>query len=205
MSGSSRSRELVHAVLCGALAVGACMPDRVEVGRDSTLDVPAAGEAGAVGTGAGSSGGNVGTAFAAGRGGAGGNGGSAGASEFACPPEPSLGDALWTLDTFCRAFGCPSSVDDAKVFLLNRFSDCSGSRAEVSEGCDTVEVGMSASNTREVYVFQGNPPALVGAGSERDAPFGPCNVVRYFGGVMPRACDAVTTCTFCGPEATCPP
>ena len=49
MSGTPRLRELVHAALCVAVVVAACMPERVEVGRDSTLEVFTAGEGGTSG------------------------------------------------------------------------------------------------------------------------------------------------------------
>ena len=255
MPAFSRSRELAAVALGALLITFACMPGRVEVGRDSTLDAPVAGEAGMLGSGgaaargsggasnaeggeaaggatahagtgadggalsvgrgsggasssgASSSGGSsvaAGAGATIGTGGGIGSGGTTG-MPFVCPPEGSHADTLWPLDNFCRTFGCPSSVDDAKVLLLNQHPDCSGLRADVSDGCGYVQVGMSGASTGDVYVFEGSPPALVGAGIHRDTPWGPCNGFRYVGGVMPAPCDATTLCTFCGPEATCPP
>jgi hypothetical protein len=155
-----------------ALLFGACMPDRVEVGRDSTLDSP---------------------------------GGGTGMPELACPPENSQKDAVWPLDTFCETFGCPSTVDEAKVVLLNESGDCDAARHEVSTGCDDVQVESSASTASEVYLFRGDPQVLVGAAVSRDAAWGPCSALRYLGGVSPRACDMTSTCSFCGADATCPP
>ena len=45
-----RRRALVQAALCVVVMLGACMPARVEVGRDSTLDVVTPGAAGTLGT-----------------------------------------------------------------------------------------------------------------------------------------------------------
>jgi len=51
MAGLSRSHRLALGALSLVLLFGACMPERVEVGRDSTLDPPAAaGDAGDAGS-----------------------------------------------------------------------------------------------------------------------------------------------------------
>ena len=227
MSGIPRLRALGHAALCVVGVVLSCMPERVEVGRDSTLDVSPAGEAGsgastsrasggASGADAGQSGAESpsnasaqgGTQAEGGASSGGppssGAGGSAGSAELACP-NAGAGAVLWSLDTFCKTFGCASSVEAAKVYLLSQYSDCSGLAAEVSDGCGRLVVSVSGADTGGAYVFEGDPPRLVGASIHRAVPWGPCDVERYFGGVMPESCAAATTCTFCGAEGTCAP
>lgn len=231
MSGFPRLGGLVPVALGVAAVLVACMPGRVEVGRDSTVDVFTAGEPGAAAAGASPAEANGGASGADGaqsgaeaargpaaQGGAAGEGGtitggspssgvggSSGSAALLCPTPGTPDATLWPLDTFCRTFGCASSIEAAKVYLLSQYSDCSGLRAEVSDGCGRLLVSLSAGSSVGVYLFEGEPPALVGASIQRDVPFGPCNVDSYFGGVMPGACATATTCTFCGPEATCPP
>jgi hypothetical protein len=133
-------------------------------------------------------------------------GGTAGGTstlDFDCPEEGSQ-DVLWTLEMFCSAFSCPTSADGAKDLLARSFDGCPGLFNEVRTGCGLSQISVTTESLSDAFVYAEDTAELVGAAMHADKPWGPCNVFRYYAGVLPRGCQAATACAFCGSMATCP-
>ncbi|HEV8548969.1 MAG TPA: hypothetical protein VGQ57_08075 [Polyangiaceae bacterium] len=141
----------------------------------------------------------------AGQGTIGGAAGMPATTTFSCPVDDASQEVLWPLDTFCQAFGCPNSPDDAVMRLLGASGGCTGVRSELRKGCDELQLSVSATSTGSMYLFAANPVSLVGAGINSDIPWGPCKVLRYYGGVPPQSCNASDSCSFCDSTAKCAP
>jgi hypothetical protein len=187
----------------------------ISAGGGSTLRGGSGGVTGGSGARAGGSSGAGGSAVSAGAGsgpplGTAGNGvvgtasGGMGAAATGCPTDGNQVEAQVPLDLFCSYFSCPTSLDGAKDYLSRQFQGCPGVHNEVRTGCGLTQVSVTTERQSDAYVFTVESSELVGAAIHSDTPWGPCNVLRYVAGLMPRGCDAATACAFCGPMATCP-
>jgi len=141
---------------------------------------------------------------AAGNGVVGSSSGGMAATDFGCPTDGNQVEAQVPLDMFCTAFSCPTSPDGAKDYLSREFQGCPGVHNEVRTGCGLSQVSVTTERQSDAYVYTVDTSELVGAAIHSDTPWGPCNVLRYVSGVMPRGCESATACAFCGPMATCP-
>lgn len=144
------------------------------------------------------------TNSAAGNGVVGSSSGGMVATELGCPTDGNQVEAQVPLDMFCTAFSCPTSPDGAKDYLSREFQGCPGVHNEVRTGCGLTQVSVTTERQSDAYVYTVDTYELVGAAIHSDTPWGPCNVLRYVSGVMPRGCESATACAFCGPMATCP-
>lgn len=125
-------------------------------------------------------------------------------TDFGCPTDGNQVEAQVPLDMFCAEFSCPTSPDGAKDYLSREFQGCPTVHNEVRTGCGLTQVSVTTERQSDAYVFTVDTSKLVGAAIHADTPWGPCNVLHYVSGVMPRGCESATSCAFCGPMATCP-
>jgi len=164
--------------------------------------VPLAGSGGAAANASGAGGGP--TNGTAGNGVVGSANGRMSATDSGCPTDGNQVEAQVPLDVFCSHFSCPTSLDGAKDYLSRQFQGCPGVRNEVRTGCGLTQISVTTERQSDAYVFTADTVELVGAAIHSDTPWGPCNVLRYVAGLMPRGCETATACAFCGPMATCP-
>jgi hypothetical protein len=125
---------------------------------------------------------------------AGGTGGVAGACPEFDRDRPFTVEL--TLDAYCAAFDCSTSLDEA---LRNEEGRCTSTYGglTVTRGCGLAELGHFFGYGNSAEVFDATTGELVGASQSSDVSNGPCGASGYRAGVEFPDCTEVWSCDTC--------
>lgn len=114
--------------------------------------------------------------------------------------DASVGPTRVSLECFCAELGCPSYAEALAE------SSCEGGFGSVArrQGCGLILLSQGSWAENQLYAFDEQTHALVGARYSQDYGFGACGTPRYEAGVF--TCDESETCSPCpGAEEPCEP